>query len=65
MPHAHQSLFPTPPNPTFGYGVAIKLAHSHRVPCREMGTGDPGVSQQELAVGQGGCARCSPRYSSS
>lgn len=65
MPQAHQPLFPAPPSPTFGFGVAIKLAHSHRVPCREMGAGDPGVSQQELAVGQGARARCSPRYPSS
>lgn len=43
---AHQPPFPAPLSPTFGFGIAIKLAHSHRVSCREMGTGDPGYASR-------------------
>lgn len=34
---------------TFGFGIAVELAHGHRVPCGEMGTGDPTVSRMSRA----------------
>lgn len=57
---------PPPPSLTFGFGIAIEFTHSHRIPCRETGTGDPHCAMARADYGAGlPHTRCSPRYPSS